>query len=191
MQCAKKIICKTHSFIVIQTAVCYVFNILIIIICFISYFQSKDEAEITTALNVALEAGYRHIDTAYAYENEKIIGNVLKQWFASGKVKREDLFITTKLPMHGVHPDRVEHFMKKSLENLQLDYVDLYLIHIPFGLKFDESTGGPKVNEKGQLQFEGKTDQAALWKVKEDTLGDLNFIPISFISSCLYKQANI
>jgi alcohol dehydrogenase (NADP+) len=140
--------------------------LLIIIICFISYFQSKDEAEITTALNVALEAGYRHIDTAYAYENEKIIGNVLKQWFASGKVKREDLFITTKLPMHGVHPDRVEHFMKKSLENLQLNYVDLYLIHIPFGLKFDESTGGPKVNEKGQLQFEGKTDQAALWKVK-------------------------
>jgi alcohol dehydrogenase (NADP+) len=160
-------------------------------------WESKDEAEITTALNVALEAGYRHIDTAYAYENEKIIGNVLKQWFASGKVKREELFITTKLPMHGVHPDRVEHFMKKSLENLQLDYVDLYLIHIPFGLKFDESTGGPKVNEKGQLQFEGKTDQAALWKKMEEqvdagrtkTIGVSNYT-ISQIETVL-KSARI
>jgi diketogulonate reductase-like aldo/keto reductase len=61
-------------------------------------------------LNAAFEAGYRHIDTAHVYQNEKNIGKVLKQWFASGKLKREDLFITTKLPMYGVHPDRVEFF---------------------------------------------------------------------------------
>jgi alcohol dehydrogenase (NADP+) len=131
-------------------------------------FDSNDETEVTVSLNAALEAGYRHIDTAYVYQNEKIIGNVLKQWFASGKLKREDIFITTKLPMYGVHPDRVEFFMKKSLENLQLKYVDLYLVHLPLGFKYDESTGRMKVNEKGEVQFEGKTDHAAIWRKMEE-----------------------
>jgi alcohol dehydrogenase (NADP+) len=67
--------------------------------------------------------------------------------------------------MYGVHPDRVEFFMKTSLENLQLDYVDLYLVHFPAGTKFDESTRKQKVNEKKEPVFEGKTDQAAVWKV--------------------------
>ncbi|KAJ3615732.1 hypothetical protein MTP99_006720 [Tenebrio molitor] len=136
-------------------------------------FDSNDETEVTVSLNAALEAGYRHIDTAYVYQNEKIIGNVLKQWFASGKLKREDIFITTKLPPQGVHPDRVEIFMKKSLENLQLDYVDLYLIHLPIGFKYDESAGRIKVNEKGDVQFEGKTDHAAVWRVSRNLEHDI------------------
>jgi alcohol dehydrogenase (NADP+) len=98
---------------------------------------------------------------------------VLKQWFACGKLKREDIFITTKLPPQGVHPDRVELFMKKSLENLQLDYVDLYLIHLPIGFKYDESAGRVKVNEKGEIQFEGKTDHAAVWRVSRNLEHDI------------------
>nr|CAI5862099.1 unnamed protein product [Callosobruchus analis] len=101
-------------------------------------WQASNEDELTSALNYALEIGYRHIDTAYAYENEKIIGKVLKEWISSGKLKREDLFITTKLPVAGVHEERVEMFMKMSLENLQLDYVDLYLIHFPVGTNYIE-----------------------------------------------------
>ncbi|XP_044254906.1 1,5-anhydro-D-fructose reductase-like [Tribolium madens] len=131
-------------------------------------WQAKDKGELESALNTALELGYRHIDTAYIYENEKIIGDVLKQWFNSGKLKREDLFITTKLPMFGLKPDRVEYFLKKSLENLQLDYVDLYLIHFPIGFKFDTSTGRPVVNDKRQLVPEGKTDHVAVWKQLEE-----------------------
>lgn len=49
------------------------------------------------ALNTALEAGYRHIDTAYMYFNEALIGRVLKKWFDSGKIRREELFIVTKV----------------------------------------------------------------------------------------------
>jgi alcohol dehydrogenase (NADP+) len=134
----------------------------------IGTFDAISEADVTTSLNAAFEAGYRHVDTAHVYQNEKNIGKVLKQWFASGKLKREDLFITTKLPMYGVHPDRVEFFMKTSLENLQLDYVDLYLVHFPAGTKFDESTRKQKVNEKKEPVFEGKTDQAAVWKKMEE-----------------------
>ncbi|EFA02581.1 aldo-keto reductase family 1 member B1 isoform X1 [Tribolium castaneum] len=131
-------------------------------------WQAKDKDELVKALNAALELGYRHIDTAYVYENEKIIGDVLKQWFTSGKLKREDLFITTKLPMFGVHPDRVEFFMKKSLENLQIDYVDLYLIHFPIGFKYDSNTGRSLLDDKQQMVPEGKTDHAAVWKKMEE-----------------------
>ncbi|KAK9712636.1 Aldo/keto reductase family [Popillia japonica] len=93
-------------------------------------WQGKgDDLEI--ALNEALELGYRHIDTASRYQNEEIIGNVLKKWFNSGNLKREDVFITTKLAPSGMHPDNVEERLKESLRKLQLDYVDLYLIHFP------------------------------------------------------------
>lgn len=59
-------------------------------------FQSKDE-DLEKALEAALEAGYRHIDTATVYENEHVIGKVLERWLTSGKVKREELFIVTKV----------------------------------------------------------------------------------------------
>ncbi|KAJ3643652.1 hypothetical protein Zmor_026351 [Zophobas morio] len=130
-------------------------------------FDAYNE-EMEAALNTALELGYRHIDTAFLYENERPIGRVVNQWISSGKLKREDLFITTKLPMVGVHPDRVEMFMKKSLENLQLDYVDLYLIHFPVGCKLKEGNPWPYFYENGETAVEPKTDHAALWKKMEE-----------------------
>lgn len=56
-----------------------------------------DDRELEQALDAALEAGYRHIDTATIYRNEHLIGKVLKRWLSEGKVKREELFITTKV----------------------------------------------------------------------------------------------
>jgi len=124
--------------------------------------DAKDEDGLERALDAALEFGYRHIDTAFAYENEAIVGKVLNKWLDGGKIKREDLFITTKLPPTGIHPDRVELFMKKSLTNLQLDYVDLYLVHLPIGIKYEEGNVGPK------FELEPKTDHAAIWKKMEE-----------------------
>lgn len=63
---------------------------------FVSDFQSPPE-EVSVAVDVALEVGYRHIDTAFMYQNEAAIGNTLKKWFDSGKLKREDVFIVTKV----------------------------------------------------------------------------------------------
>lgn len=128
--------------------------------CKDSFFQSSDETELMNALEIALDAGYRHIDTAWLYENEAVIGKVLKKWLTSGKLKREDLFITTKLPICGVHEDRVELFIKKSLENLQLDYVDLYLIHFPVGTNYV----GTSLTANDQVIVE-KSDHVAIWKV--------------------------
>ena len=62
--------------------------------------QATNPEELTTALNEALTAGYRHFDTAYVYQNEMVIGSVLKQWLDSGKIKREDLYIVTKVSYH-------------------------------------------------------------------------------------------
>jgi diketogulonate reductase-like aldo/keto reductase len=62
----------------------------------VSDFQSPPE-EVTAAVDVALEMGYRHIDTAFMYQNEAAIGKTLKKWFDSGKLKREDVFIVTKV----------------------------------------------------------------------------------------------
>ncbi|KAL1506845.1 hypothetical protein ABEB36_006132 [Hypothenemus hampei] len=136
-------------------------------------FTITDEAELERALDVAFETGYRHIDTAYYYQNEHIIGRVLKKWFESGKLKREDVFITTKLP--GCQPpDRVETYLKKSLEDLQLDYVDLYLIHIPMAL---DLTKGPLSITLPMLP----SDIVATWKKLEEQvdLGRCKTIGIS------------
>ncbi|CAL8137512.1 unnamed protein product [Orchesella dallaii] len=130
-------------------------------------YLSSNEQELETALNTALEAGYRHIDTAFMYANEHVIGRVLKQWFDSGKLKREDLFIVTKLPPVGMTPEKVSLFLKKSLESLQLTYLDLYLVHVPFGLQFvDEETRFPM--KDGKAMFDNATDLVAVWKALEN-----------------------
>ncbi|XP_052013681.1 aldo-keto reductase family 1 member C13 isoform X1 [Apodemus sylvaticus] len=84
---------------------------------------------------LALEAGYRHIDTAYVYHIEEEIGQAIQSKIKAGVVKREDLFITTKLWCTCFRPELVKPALEKSLKNLQLDYVDLYIIHYPVAMK--------------------------------------------------------
>uniref|UniRef100_A0A1B6EEA9 NADP-dependent oxidoreductase domain-containing protein n=1 Tax=Clastoptera arizonana TaxID=38151 RepID=A0A1B6EEA9_9HEMI len=132
------------------------------------------EAEIEIALNSAIEAGYRHIDTALVYMNEAAIGKTLKKWFDSGKIKREELFIVTKLPPPSNDPKYVEESIKLSLKDLQLDYLDLYLIHHPVGLVHEEDKNSPSgfnllpKNSDGKVKIDVKTDHIALWKAMEE-----------------------
>ncbi|CAG2174413.1 unnamed protein product [Oppiella nova] len=82
----------------------------------------------------ALNDGYRHIDTALSYmggTSEKDIGKVLKEMFTSGKLKRSDVYITSKLENDYHSRSKVHDGIKQSLANLGLDYVDLYLVHYP------------------------------------------------------------
>ncbi|XP_055852139.1 aldo-keto reductase family 1 member A1 [Episyrphus balteatus] len=127
------------------------------------------EKEVEEALNLALEAGYRHIDCAPVYLNEGVIGRVLKSWIDSGKITREELFITTKLPPPALIPEAVETVLKKSLADLQLEYVDLYLIHVPFGIKFDEAKG-EFIKDDGGVVPDMTTDHVAVWKSMEAVL---------------------
>ncbi|CAH0391720.1 unnamed protein product [Bemisia tabaci] len=121
--------------------------------------------EIEKAVDHALSVGYRHLDTAYVYQNEESIGKVLKKWLSSGKIKREDLFITTKLPNTHNAAELVESVLKKQLEWLNLDYVDLYLIHLPIRFKQDDTNPLPK-DEQGNIIRE-PVDLISLWKAME------------------------
>nr|XP_018899650.1 PREDICTED: alcohol dehydrogenase [NADP(+)] B-like isoform X1 [Bemisia tabaci] len=133
--------------------------------------------EMDEAIANALEMGYRHIDTAFQYLNEAAIGAALKKWFQKGG-KREDLFITSKLPTHGNRAESVEKYLKQSLKDLDLDYVDMYLIHKPFGFKEGENM--TEVKENGKVIFEN-VDHLAVWKKMEEqvTAGRVKSIGLS------------
>lgn len=118
--------------------------------------------DVEKAIDIALEIGYRHIDTAKVYKNEAEIGRALKKWLDSGKIKREDLFIVTKLPRTGNRAECVEQHLKQSLHDLQLEYVDLYLIHNPVGTQDVD----PKDNS-GKSILDMSTDHISLWKAME------------------------
>ncbi|KAJ7964745.1 NADPH-dependent codeinone reductase-like protein [Quillaja saponaria] len=111
----------------------------------------------------AIKLGYRHFDTARIYGSEEALGEAIAEAIQLGLVSREELFITTKLWCSDNHPHLVAPTLKKSLEALQLEYLDLYLIHWPISAK------------PGNLQFtfaeEDLTpfDLKGVWTALEDT----------------------
>ena len=105
----------------------------------------SSEAEADDQVDAALEAGIRLIDNSILYENEAPIGKTLRRWMDTGRLKRKDLFVVSKLPIMGMEPCLVEFYVDMSLKNLGLEYFDLYLIHTPFGIERDDASGGFKM----------------------------------------------
>ncbi|KAL6295313.1 hypothetical protein ACE6H2_003455 [Prunus campanulata] len=104
-----------------------------------SYPFAYNEATKEVILN-AIRAGYRHFDTAAVYRTEQSLGEAISQALSLGLIKsRVELFITSKLWCTDAHPDRVLPAIHNTLKNLGLEYLDLYLIHFPVGLKRAES----------------------------------------------------
>ena len=98
----------------------------------------SEPGEVYKAIREAIKIGYRHIDCAWIYENEGEIGQAFKDAMADGDVTREELWVTSKLWNTFHAPQDVAAALKESLEALQLDYLDLYLIHWPVATKKDE-----------------------------------------------------
>lgn len=114
-------------------------------------FQVKDLAECERSVVDAIQSGYRLIDTAESYENEEAVGNAIKN---SG-VKREDLFITTKLWIQSNGYEGAKKSFEKSMKKLQLDYLDLYLIHQPFGDVYGEWRAMEELYKEGRIKAIG------------------------------------
>ena len=102
--------------------------------------------EVKNAVKYALSIGYKHIDCAAIYGNETEVGEALKESFADNVVQREDIFITSKLWNNRHKKDDVVLGLKQTLKDLELDYLDLYLIHWPVAFKpeviFPEDASG-------------------------------------------------
>nr|XP_026489752.1 alcohol dehydrogenase [NADP(+)]-like [Vanessa tameamea] len=116
-----------------------------------------------TSVDAALEAGYRHFDSARVYENEAALGRALNRWIGDDPAKRKELFVVTKLPPGGNRPDLVEEYFDASYRDLGLEYIDLYLLHAPFAFEHVPGDLHPK-NTDGSMKFDYKNDLVAVWK---------------------------
>ena len=114
-------------------------------------FQVTDLAECERSVINAIETGYRLIDTAQSYKNEEAVGKAIKQ---SG-VPREELFITTKLWIQSNGYEGAKNAFENSLKKLQLDYLDLYLIHQPFGDVYGEWRAMEELYKEGKVRAIG------------------------------------
>jgi len=114
-------------------------------------FQVKDLNECERSVVDAIQTGYRLIDTAQSYENEEAVGKAIKR---SG-VAREELFITTKVWIQANGYDGTRKAFENSLKRLQLDYLDLYLIHQPFGDVYGEWRAMQELYKEGRVKAIG------------------------------------
>jgi diketogulonate reductase-like aldo/keto reductase len=127
-----------------------------------------DAAVTKSATSDALEAGFRHFDCAERYRNEREVGEVLHAALASGAVKREDIFMTTKLWNTNHRPERVEPAFQASLDRLGLDYIDLYLIHTPFA--FQPGDDQDPRDENGDILYDDGVTLLDTWGAMEGLL---------------------
>jgi alcohol dehydrogenase (NADP+) len=124
-----------------------------------------DAALTISATRDALEAGFRHFDSAERYQNEREVGQAPQAGLAAGGLAREDIFVTTKLWNTNHRPDRVEPAFEASLDRLRLNYLDLYLIHTPFA--FQPGDDHDPRDHNGNILYDHDVTLLQTWKAME------------------------
>src|SRR5436190_22647392 len=124
-----------------------------------------DPAATKLATRWALEAGFRVLDTAERYRTEKEVGEAMREAFNEGVVKREEVFVITKLWNTNHRPQRVKPAFEASLKKLQLDFVDLYLIHTPFAFQPGEEQDPRDTN--GAVIYDKTVTLLDTWRALE------------------------
>ncbi|XP_065931753.1 aldo-keto reductase family 1 member B1-like [Magallana gigas] len=155
--------------------------------------------EVKEAVKCAIDCGYRSLDCALVYQNESSVGQAVADKIRDGVVKREDLFITTKLWDTHHNPANIRENCMKSLNNLKCGYIDLYLIHWPFG--FEDGDEYFPMGDDGNARFSDH-DYVDVWKgmeklvdeglVKSIGLSNFNESQIErVIKNCRIKPSNL
>lgn len=153
----------------------------------------SEPGKVGAAVETALKAGYRHIDCAAIYMNEPEVGEAFSRVFAKNKIKREDVFITSKLWNNKHHPDAVEKACRQTLADLQIEYLDLYLIH--WGIAFMPSEEKEPLDENGLIMTEPVSIQET-WRAMEllvekglvKSIGVANFTTTMIIDLLSYAK---
>jgi diketogulonate reductase-like aldo/keto reductase len=117
------------------------------------------------ATKTALDVGFRHLDCAERYRNERAVGDAMQEVFKAGTIRREDVFVTTKLWNNNHRPERVAPAFEASRQRLQLDDVDCYLIHTPFS--FQPGSEQDPRDERGQVIYDPGVTLAETWQALE------------------------
>jgi diketogulonate reductase-like aldo/keto reductase len=129
-----------------------------------------DPAETRKATMLALEAGFRQLDSAERYRNETEVGEAMQEVFKGGKIKREEVFVATKLWNSNHRPERVKPAFEASLKRLQLDYIDLYLIHTPFA--FQPGDDQDPRDESGNVIYDQWVTLLDTWRALENLVDE-------------------
>jgi len=122
------------------------------------------------ATKTALEVGFRHLDCAERYRNEEAVGDAMQETFRVGMIRRDDVFVTTKLWNTNHRPERVKPAFDASCRRLQVDYVDCYLIHTPFA--FQPGDEQDPRDELGQVIYDSGVTLVETWRALERLVDD-------------------
>ena len=117
------------------------------------------------ATKTALEMGFRHLDCAERYRNEDAVGEAMQEVFKAGAIRREDIFVTTKLWNTNHRPERVKPAFDASRRRLQIDTVDCYLIHTPFAFRPGDEQD-PR-DERDQVIYDSGVTLVDTWRALE------------------------
>ncbi len=117
------------------------------------------------ATQTALEVGFRHVDCAERYRNEEAVGDAMQEVFKAGTIRREDVFVTTKLWNTNHRPERVKPAFDASRRRLQIDDVDCYIIHTPFAFRPGDEQD-PR-DEQGQVIYDPGVTLIETWGALE------------------------
>jgi len=140
------------------------------------------------AIKVALKVGFRHFDCSERYRNEDVVGNAMGEAFKAGRVRRADIFVTTKLWNSNHRPERVKPAFEASLRRLQIDYADGYLIHTPFA--FQPGDEQDPRDAAGQVIYDSGVTLVETWQAMERLVdeGPCRAIGLSDISLDKLKE---